>query len=356
MRTNRVLLCSYIISSMLVGCGSEESGGGGSTPSAPSNIYSDIDVQSFTTVMHPESHCFNTNSKFRTEHFIVAAKGTVSDAKLQEVARVAQNTLDVDLAAYSWDAWSDLAVDYSNPFEICVIASEGSNGAGTKWGFVVGPNRSGPNLDNLVKHELKHTYQSRLIGKTGLNAAHTWYAEAIATALSTNETVSDSQLSSFISQVGLTPTQITHDGIQDAVMMQLSDPSTEYGAYNMAVRYLETQGVSNHALWEVFKVIKQIETSCMADHQAALDNGEMVNPIAEDSTSCSGYATTYSSGATMWNGEVISGSIEDPIAPSSEPGKSRFQVAFDYVMSPYGVSYDGIDDTTSFRDTIINGM
>ncbi|MBY6196426.1 hypothetical protein [Vibrio hangzhouensis] len=356
MRTNRVLLCSYIISSMLVGCGSEESGGGGSTPSAPSNIYSHIAVQSYATAMHPESYCYNTNSKFRTEHFIVAAKGAVSDTKLQEVARVAQNTLNVDLAAYSWDAWSDLGVDYSNPLEICVIESEGSNGAGNELGFVIGPNRSGSNLDNLVKHELKHTYQSRLIGKTGLNFAHTWYAEATATALSTNETVSDSQLNAFISQVGLTPTQVTHDGIQDVVMMRLFDPSTEYGSYNMAVRYLRTQGVSNDQLWEVFKVMKQIETSCKADHQAALDNGEMLNPIAEDSTSCSGYATTYSSGATMWNGEVISGSLDDPIAPSPEPGKSIFQVAFDYVMSPYGVTYDSIDDTTSFRDTIMNGM
>ncbi|MGR5176359.1 hypothetical protein ACPV4B_03125 [Vibrio parahaemolyticus] len=356
MRTNRVLLCSYIISSLLMGCGSEESGGGASTPSTPSNIYSHISVQSYSTAMNPVSHCHNTNSKFRTDHFIVASKGSVSDAKLQEVARVAQNTLNTDLLAYNWDAWSDLGVDYSNPLEVCVIASEGSNGAGNDLGFVIGPDRSGSNLDNLVKHELKHTYQSRLIGKTGLNSAHTWYAEAIATALSTNETVSDSQLNAFISQVGLTPTQVTHDGIQDAVMTRLSNASTEYGSYNMAVRYLRTQGVSNDELWEVFKVIKQIETSCKADHQAALDNGEMVNPIADNSTSCSGYSGTYANGATMWNGVVISGSIEDPIALSLEPGKSRFQVAFDYVMSPYGITYDSIDDAAAFRSTIINGM
>lgn len=360
MKNIKVIATILSAAALLAGCngggGDEGGGGGGSTSSAPSNIYSHISVQSYSTAMNPVSHCHNTNSKFRTDHFIIAAKGSVSDAKLQEVARVAQNTLNTDLSSYNWDAWSDLGVDYSNPLEVCVMESEGSNGAGNELGFVIGPNRSGSNLDNLVKHELKHTYQSRLIGKTGLNFAHTWYAEATATALSTNETVSDSQLNAFISQVGLAPTQVTHDGIQDVVMMRLSDASTEYGSYNMAVRYLRTQGVSNDQLWEVFKVMKQIETSCKADHQAALDNGEMVNPITEDSTSCSGYATTYSSGATMWNGEVISGSLDDPIAPNSEPGKSIFQVAFDYVMSPYGVTYDSIDDATAFRNTIINGM
>ncbi|MGR5149389.1 hypothetical protein ACQKP8_22945 [Photobacterium alginatilyticum] len=275
---------------------------------------------------------------------------------MQEIARVAQNTLNVDLAAYSWNAWSDLKVDYANPLEVCVIASEGSNGAGNDLGFVVGPNRSGSNLDNLVKHELKHTYQSRLIGPTGLNDSHTWFAEAVATALSTNETVSDTQLNAFISQVSITPTQVTHDGLQDIVMMRLSDGSTEYGSYNMVLRYLQTQGASIQDFWEVFKVINQIEQSCKVNHQAAAVNGEVVNPVDPQSTSCTGYASTYSSGETMWNGEIISGSMDDPLAPSPEPGKSKFHVAFDYVMGSYGVTYDNIDDETAFRNTVINGM
>ncbi|MGD1524086.1 hypothetical protein [Vibrio harveyi] len=358
MKKTNLIATILTAAALLTGCNGGGGGGGGgnSGATAPSDIYSHIAVQSFSTAMNPTGHCFNTNSKFRTDHFIIGAKGSVSDAKLKEVARVAQNTLNVDLSAYSWDAWSDLKVDYAHPLEVCVIASEGSNGAGNEQGFVIGPNRSGSNLDGLVRHELKHTYQSRLIGDTGLNQAHVWFAEAMAAALSTNESANDSQLNAFISQTGMTPTQVTHDGLQEAVMLRLTDPSIEYGAYNMSLRYLKTQGATTQDFWEVFKVINQIEQHCKTAHQTAIDNGEMVNPIDSQSTSCSGYASTYGSGATTWNGEVVSGTLDDHIAPNPEPGKSIFHVAFDYVMSPYGVTYDSIDDTTSFRNTVIDGM
>ncbi|WP_157097521.1 hypothetical protein [Photobacterium sp. J15] len=357
MRSNTAVLCLCLLSSVqLYGCGGGGSGGNNSGTSAPGNLYPNISVRTDNTAMNPASHCYNTNSKFRTDHFIIGSKGSVSDAKMQEIARVAQNTFENDLAQFSWDAWSDLGVSYSKPLEVCVIASEGANGAGNELGFVIGPDRSGSNLDKLVKHELKHTYQARFIGPTGLNDAHVWFAEAVATFLSTNETVNTASLNTFISQTGMTPTQVTHDGLQEGVMMRLSDKSTEYGAYNMALRYLQTQGASVQDFWEVFKTMKLIEKSCKTDHQKAIDNHEMVNPIDEKSTSCTGYANVYSTGATQWNGVIISGSIEDHIAGKSEPGKSKFHAAFDYVMNAHSVTYDGIDDVAAFRSTVMNGM
>ncbi|MGR5126086.1 hypothetical protein [Photobacterium swingsii] len=357
MRSNTKLIGLCLISSIgLNGCGSDSDNSESNNQSEPSNLYPHIKVQNDDSAMNATSHCFNENAKFRTDHFIIGKKGNVSDDKLQEIVRIAQNTFNIDLAAYSWNTWADLNVDYTHPLEVCVIASEGSNGAGNALGFVIGPNRSGENLDNLIKHELKHTYQARLIGPTGLNDSHTWFAEAVATALSTNETASDSQLNAFITQTGMTPTQVTHDGLQQAVNLKLSDASSEYGAYNMVLRYLNTQGARTQDFWQVFKVINQIEQSCKTAHQKAINNGEMVNPIDPQSTSCSGKSDTYQSGATKWRGHIISGSIDDHIAPNTEPGISKFQAAFDYVMQPYSVTYDSIDDNAAFRNTVINGM
>ncbi|OAN10924.1 hypothetical protein A3K86_18235 [Photobacterium jeanii] len=337
----------------LYGCGGAESGDSGSSNSAePSQLYSHIKVENDNSALDQHGHCFDTKAKFRTDHFIVGAKGNVSDAKMQEIARIAQHTFNTDLKAYSWNSWADLSIDYAHPLEVCVLAKEGKNGAGNELGFVIGPQRAGTELEKLVKHEIKHTYQARLIGPTGLNFAHTWYAEAVATALSTNEMASNEQLNAFIAQVGMTPTQVTHDGLQQAVMLRLKDGSSEYGAYNRVLRYLKSQGASIQDFWQVFKVINQIEQSCKAVHQTALDNGEMLAPIDEKSTSCSGHAATYGSGPTRWQGMIIRGSFDDHIAPQSEPGTSLFEAAFDHVMKPYGVSYDSIDDKAAFTNTV----
>lgn len=341
------------LSILLYGCGEED---GSEDSSGASNLYSNIAVQSANIAMNSSGYCTGTNAKWRTEHFIIGTKGTVSDDKIKEIARIAQNALNTDSAAYSWNAWSDLKIDYDHPLEICVIASEGSNGAGNYDGFVIGPDRKGTDLDNLVKHEIKHTYQARFIGKTGLNQAHVWFAEAVATAFSTNETVNADTLSAFISDTGMTPTQVTNDGLQQGVQMRLSNGGSEYGSYNTALRYLQNQGASIQDIWNIFKKMGEIEQSCKDAHQAAINNNEMVNPISELSTSCSGDPTTYSSGATIWNGQVVSGSIEDHIAQPPEPGKSKFVVAFNSVMGAYGISYDDIDDTAAFRNTVMNNL
>ncbi|WP_261879037.1 hypothetical protein [Vibrio atlanticus] len=351
-KTNQHLAISMFIISLL-GCGS---GGGDSGSANAADLYPNISVSSASISMNSNTNCSGTSSSFRTTDFIVGSPNSISDAKLKEIARISQNAFNTDASRFNWNMVSEFDVDSSSPLEVCVLSSEGSNGAGDYYGFTIGPDSSGTALDELIKHEIKHTYQSRFVGEMGLGHSHVWYNEGVAVRLTTNDSYNASMLNTFNSQISWAPTQITADSVQDAVQILLTPAYYEYPAYNASVSYLLDQGVSVVDLWEVFKTINVIEQSCRADHQTAIDNGETVVAINDLYTSCTGYSDVYASGATTWNGQIISDTLQTPGVSSSQPGVSKFVAAFNYVMNSYGISYESIDSISEFQATVMSNM
>jgi len=353
----KVSLLAASVALALAGCSSDDGGSSSGGSNSASDIHSHISVSEASITMNKNTHCENVVSSFRTDDFIIGSPNSIDDAKLKEIVRVSQNAFDTDATNYNWDMVSEINVDYSNPLEVCVLASEESNGAGDYYGFTTGPSLSGSSLDSLVKHEIKHTYQSRFVGEMGLGHSHVWFNEGVATKLSTNDSYNSSMLNTFMSQVlGWAPTQITSDNIQDTVQILLKPAYYEYPSYNATVSYLMNQGVSIDALWNVFRTINVIEQSCRVDHQAAIDNGEFVSPIYDISTSCTGYSNVYSSGATKWNGQIISDALTTPGSVSTQPGVSKFVAAFNHVMNPYGITYESMNTQAKFRATVMTGM
>lgn len=354
------IIIAAMTASLLVGCdsGGGDGGGGGSSSgsASASDIYSHVSVSTANVLMDSNTHCENVTSSFRTTDFIVGSPNSISDAKLKEIARISQNAFDTDASRFNWNMVSELGVDSANPLEVCVLSSEGNNGAGNYYGYVVGPGLSGSSLDELIKHEIKHTYQERFVGKIGLGHSHVWFNEGVAVRLTSNDSYSASMLNAFNSQISWAPTQITADSVQDTVQILLSPAYYEYPSYNASVSYLLNQGASVSDLWDVFRTIKVIEQSCRADHQTAIDNGEPVIAINDLYTSCTGYSNVYASGATMWNGQVISDTLQSPGVSSGQPGVSKFVAAFNYVMNPYGISYENMDSISEFQATVMSGM
>ncbi|OQQ09775.1 hypothetical protein BK411_04270 [Vibrio splendidus] len=364
---------------VITGCGGSDSGGssGGGDSTTPGIPYDHISIeQSYEMMIDSDYYCGGAQSKWRTEHFIVghADSDSVSDQKLKDIIGSAQVQFEEHMQNYGWDAYLDLGVDYTNPLEICVKTSEGSGGAGDKEGFIIGTGRSGSNLDTLIDHEMQHTYQNIFVGDTGLGSVHVWYAEAHASRLTSNKQASESEMNTFISQTGMNPTQVTHEGHQLTVTQSLSDGSIEYKTYNSVFTYLFNNGVSSNDIWEVFRRMGEIEESCRIQAIAAREETKNYNEpyvvgISADTSSrisaCSGYPKPTKSDSdnwvsgefgaeTYWNGKLVRSGIDDHVTPNDEPGQTKFEIAFNEVMAPYGIDYDSI--ATDFRNTVMSNI
>lgn len=363
----------------LAGCGGsdDDSNNNGNNNTNPGLPYDHITIeQSSIAMIDSDYYCGGVQSKWRTEHFIVghANSDNVSDQKLKDIIGSAQVQFEEHMQNYGWDAYLDLGIDYANPLEICVKTSEGNGGAGDQTGFIIGTGRSGSNLDTLIDHEMQHTYQNIYVGDTGLGYAHVWYAEAHASRLTSNKTASEGEMNTFISQTGMNPVQVTHDGLQLSVALSLSDGSIEYKNYNSVFTYLFNNGVSSNDIWEVFKVMGQIEDSCRLQAVAAYEETKNYNmpyivgmsaDTDSKSAACSGYpmptkadSDNWSSGEfgaeTYWNGKLVRSGTDDHIAPNSEPGQTKFAIAFDEVMAPYSITYSQME--SDFRNTVMSNI
>lgn len=333
----------------LSACGEDDDGGGKSSNSGRPNTQ--VDVQNTSKAM--TLHECKTTSRFASNHFIIGTVDSVDDNTLKNILRATQASFDSQLSKAGFDAYSDLGVDSESPLEICVDTNEGSNGAASGDGVIIGTGRTGANLDLLLDHELAHTIGDLLNKDVTIGDAHRWYNEGMATLYSDNGKVSRSDMQLFVS-TGRKPVEIVNYVDGQMVAIQLGQKAyIEYPSYNTVLHFLKSQGASNADLWDVYKEMWKVEQSCrtqmMAAYQATKHLGVM-NTVGQESYGEDEYAcqsdffpsedfkTLYT---TKYNGRVVG-------------ADNVFEVAFDEIISTRtGISYQNL--VSNFDALVTNG-
>ncbi|WP_165311907.1 hypothetical protein [Vibrio ziniensis] len=335
-----------ISSTILAGCGGDDSGSG----SGRGRNTSSISAYSYSGSMLI-GNCVG-NSVLATNDFLIGTtSNSVSAEKLESMIKSAQASFDILVGSnnFNVNAATDLGIDSQNRLQICVETELGSNGTANYEGIIIGADNSGSALDFMFDHELTHTISANIVGKVMLTiSADRWFNEGLATLIADNKILSKSKMLNLINLSNgtlLIPTNVSDHDDESIWINDGKKISNFYPAYNTAIRYAMHMGASKSDFVDMLFKIRDIENSCKEQQEAYYYDSSYAHgsiSITNQSSYCDDTDAGYE---TKYNDEIIS-------------GDDVMQVAFDEIMSRNGsgLTMNMLKDNDYFVNYVVNGF
>ncbi|PSW06720.1 hypothetical protein [Photobacterium lipolyticum] len=368
----KLSLLAASVALVLVGCGGGSGGGatGGDTtannPVSPGKSTSSKELATKLANVNPtvndDANICGTyggieGAVLRTEHFKVGVMDSgVTDANLEKAARVTQVAFNDLLTLIDLDAETDLHIDESNPWVVCVDSKKTGNGAGHVNAFEFSPENDAVEDYRLAKHELTHTVTSELLGDVeAYLKSERWFDEGIAHNWgSPAETLGAIQLADFTQNVGA-PAIIKLHSQTIALWADNPDYSfMEYASFSTVIDYMiHKLGVTKADLLDVIRKTKDLPfevafNTVMSDKGLSLTLSDLEDPAYIQNKIIDGWLVDYQATGSIVadvnlamifveNDDYMSGSIESVVDYSKGIYESRLETFKDGTYELYAL-------------------